>query len=596
MAIIGDTHGFNQCQPPICPTDIIIDIIETECVSNNTLYVRWNIIDNTGGNLLDKLNTNTLTWSCDNQDLDNVVSPTNTTQPYETSFDVSGCPGVIYFQIKISVGTTFFKSSIESFSTSDCNSLGLTAVRASWCGDCPDTVGTPPSYMLYANSSSISSYPVYFSYGGLCWKILDNSSEMLIEDLPEGAILTDIDLTYSSCNNCCLQLDCPSPWVDPGGGDLVGTFYFEYQTYRIKDRLFVVKDFEATDCNSPIPPSEKILFDTGCVGTDNQVSPLFFVSDRKCLNKNATTYGFCIKVRQSELPIGIVIDCNCAETSGTYWRICVIDPSGETTSWEGGDECLCEEVNENKWYCAQSNSTLICSCTQTVDSDNQTVISEHLDQTDCAVNCTCEPPEFIKLRNTGGFGNGNGVWVDGNYIYFADGSSGLRAYTFNGSNFNNLDNIDNGGSARDIWGDGTYIYLANGFNNLRAYTFDGSDFTNVGYLPVGAGECLGIWGDGTYIYVAIGVLGLRAYTFDGSNFTNVGNIDNGGTAYGVWGDGTFIYLANGLDGLIAYTFDGSNFYNIDNINNTGTAFNVWGDGNYIYLANGNGGIVAYRFE
>jgi len=199
-----DTHGFDQCQPPVCPVDITIDIIESGCVSNDTLYVRWNIVDNTGTNLLDQLDLNYLIWSCDSQDLDNISNPTNSTQPYETSLDVSNCSGVIYFQVKISIGATFFTSNIESFSTSNCLPVGQTAVRASWCGDCHDIIETPPAYMLYARSSSIPFYSIYFSYAGLCWYIDDDSTEMLITSLPEGHILTDIDITYTSCDNCCL--------------------------------------------------------------------------------------------------------------------------------------------------------------------------------------------------------------------------------------------------------------------------------------------------------------------------------------------------------------------------------------------------------
>ena len=91
---------------------------------------------------------------------------------------------------------------------------------------------------------------------------------------------------------------------------------------------------------------ERILFDTGCVGTTGCAAgtehcPDFAVSNRICMDYDAPTYGFCITVRESQLPLGIIIDCNCDATSSTYWRICNVSPDGDISSWEGGNECLC---------------------------------------------------------------------------------------------------------------------------------------------------------------------------------------------------------------------------------------------------------------
>ena len=65
----------------------------------------------------------------------------------------------------------------------------------------------------------------------------------------------------------------------------------------------------------------------------------------------------------------------------------------------------------------------------------------------------------------------------------------------------------------NVWGDGTYIYLANYSDRLIAYTFNGTTFTNVGSIDDG-GFAIGVWGDGTYIYLANVSDGLRAYSFE----------------------------------------------------------------------------------
>ena len=57
--------------------------------------------------------------------------------------------------------------------------------------------------MLYARTSTIPSYPVYFGFDGLCWHIDDNNTEVIISDLPEGYVLTDIESVYDSCDDCC---------------------------------------------------------------------------------------------------------------------------------------------------------------------------------------------------------------------------------------------------------------------------------------------------------------------------------------------------------------------------------------------------------
>ena len=188
------------------------------------------------------------------------------------------------------------------------------------------------------------------------------------------------------------------------------------------------------------------------------------------------------------------------------------------------------------------------------------------------------------------------VWCDGTYIYLANASDGLRAYTFNGTAFTATGDIADTGAIYDVWGDGTYIYGASYGSGIDAYSYDGATFTNLDNYEEASGTSRGVWGDGTYVYLANYNDGLRAYTFDGATLSSVGHIDDGGYANGVWCDGTYIYLANDTDGLRAYTFDGSTFTNVGHIDDGGYAKDVWGDGTYIYLANYTDGLRAYTFD
>jgi hypothetical protein len=92
------------------------------------------------------------------------------------------------------------------------------------------------------------------------------------------------------------------------------------------------------------------------------------------------------------------------------------------------------------------------------------------------------------------------VWGDGTYIYSVNDNK-ITAYTFNGTTFTERGNspLTNG---NDIWGDGTYLYIGDGTTGIHAYTFDGTSFWLRDTDGVNALGELRIWGDGHYVYVA----------------------------------------------------------------------------------------------
>ncbi|MEM9468610.1 MAG: hypothetical protein AAF988_00440 [Pseudomonadota bacterium] len=276
-----------------------------------------------------------------------------------------------------------------------------------------------------------------------------------------------------------------------------------------------------------------------------------------------------------------------------------------------------------------------------VDADLQIGALTSTDQT------TFDPDVGNCVRsNTGPFvlagsintsGSAVGLWHDGTYIYVADGSFGVHAYTFDGTTFTLLDTFDTPGTVNNIKGDGTYIYVADGSSGVRALTFDGTTFTDVASTSV-VPDGRDVWAKGDYLYVASGTSGIYAFTFDGTTFTNVG-ISTIAHTYYLWSDGQYLYGADGGDavkaytfdgsifteiashafttdpidlwfgggyaftphgsaggGIIATSFDGSSFRQVDNANIAGSPRGVWSDGNTIFAANNNSGVSAYSFD
>jgi len=233
-------------------------------------------------------------------------------------------------------------------------------------------------------------------------------------------------------------------------------------------------------------------------------------------------------------------------------------------------------------------------------------------------------------------GDARSVFKYGEYIFVSDWNHDLKAYSFDGNQFRELDNIIHSGtSARVTVDKNGYIYSASSGGGLFVYTFDGSNFTLAGSSNAilnmfgvhtddnyvyGAASSSGfgvysfdgttlsllassavsgpqeIWTDENYIYVASGTRGLDAFTFDGTTLTLVGNINTPGAADDVWGDGTYIYVADSSGGLRAYTFDGTTFSLEGLFNGLGSEEDVWGDGHYIYTASQPNGTYVLEFD
>ena len=167
------------------------------------------------------------------------------------------------------------------------------------------------------------------------------------------------------------------------------------------------------------------------------------------------------------------------------------------------------------------------------------------------------------------------VWGNGTDIFVADGTNGVKAFTFNGTTFTlkGTSTSPSGVDAGNVYGDGTYIYVNDfGNNQIDAYTFSGTTWTYKAATSSGDGSpCAGdqpqfVWGDGTYIYAGLYACGLQAYTFNGTAFTYKAYVDiHAGYAWSIFAKNGNIYVTVGSgghgDGIgnRVFSFNGTTF-------------------------------------
>jgi hypothetical protein len=187
------------------------------------------------------------------------------------------------------------------------------------------------------------------------------------------------------------------------------------------------------------------------------------------------------------------------------------------------------------------------------------------------------------------------VWSDGQYIYFADGTSGLVVLSFDGSSFTVLD-TDDPGDVQAVWGDGTYIYAGDAGGGVHAYSFDGTTLTLLDSEP-SLGFVYSFGGDGQYIYAGTNPQ-LYALTFDGTALTVVESIHPGaGTNMYtiITADQNYIYARSNNNAIYTFTFDGTAFTEVDSDPVVNSAFRaaIWTDEDHIYMADNTSGLRAF---
>lgn len=183
------------------------------------------------------------------------------------------------------------------------------------------------------------------------------------------------------------------------------------------------------------------------------------------------------------------------------------------------------------------------------------------------------------------------VSSDGTYIYAVHSSSGLRAYTFNGTTFtfiNSISTFSGGGGYEegDVYCSGGYIYFVGPTTTqgLRAYTFDGANFSFINRVAIGGG-----WLDvrGNIVYSAMYTSGLMVHSFNGATFTAIDSYYGGVgqiTFCSVYNNYVFAYSSAGADeGVILFRFDGTNLTYLDRLSMPMDSAIALGVGDFVYL-------------
>jgi hypothetical protein len=152
------------------------------------------------------------------------------------------------------------------------------------------------------------------------------------------------------------------------------------------------------------------------------------------------------------------------------------------------------------------------------------------------------------------------------HVFVANGASGIKAYTFNGTNFTLAGSRDDGGTYLSVHIVGGYIFCG-GVDFLRVYTFNGTAFN----LVVGNGtrtyKCRARReGANTYVYTARYLGGISVYEFTGAALNIIDTVDAfpGPGADVLFIDSQYIYGGSETGGVRAYDFDGVNLNYITN--------------------------------
>jgi len=360
--------GFDLCEPPICEEDFGIEITQEEC-NAGVINISWQIIDRYNRNLQPL--SNRVEWAHDDPvNLVNISNANNSTQPYHTYFNAPSDEGLVYFKVKASIRGVFIESNLRWIDCATCYPDDSPyMLRAKICNSCDGGPVTEP-YALWVKENGVPGIPTYFSYDSNCW-YLDQDSEdnKVIIDPNQGTLIDstaeDDDTIYSSCEACCLDLDCPSEWVySAQHGEEVANFYIEYDTYTLRDQIRVVGPYIGSCITAPV------IWDSGIVGTcrtkttgsypmdctsrpceDGGEGRGIYVSNPKFLDSTCVK-ALCFLVRKSQMPLAVQISPG---EPGTYWCVYI----------EGPEDYQYDKCNHSTEVCdpisGSSSSSLLSS-------------------------------------------------------------------------------------------------------------------------------------------------------------------------------------------------------------------------------------------
>jgi hypothetical protein len=197
----------------------------------------------------------------------------------------------------------------------------------------------------------------------------------------------------------------------------------------------------------------------------------------------------------------------------------------------------------------------------------------------------------IYYRDTSG--SSIGVWIEGDYAYIADSTSGLAIIDISDPTHPGAPvYCDTNGYAYDVWVEGDYAFIADYAGGLViinvTYPTKPVKVSNL----VLTGCATSIWIEGDYAYIGAYDKGLAIV--DISNVSNPRNPvyrDTNDLPFDVWVEGDFAYVADSTIGL--------GIINITNPKNPGypvyrdttAAVGVWVDGDFAFVADYSAGLA-----
>ncbi|NCO03744.1 MAG: DUF1554 domain-containing protein [Alphaproteobacteria bacterium] len=212
----------------------------------------------------------------------------------------------------------------------------------------------------------------------------------------------------------------------------------------------------------------------------------------------------------------------------------------------------------------------------------------------CLVNNN-GPAVYEKIFAEGAFAND--VWIEGNYIFVASGSLGLRIYNAKTHELILTRTVAN--NVLSVWSDGNFIHITVENSGLIAFTFDGTALTQVATLNLPGYGTQAVHGDGTYIYVnEEGGGGLTALSFNGTAYTSLAVLGTGVRDIQTANGYIFTFRNDGTNNFVdAYSFDGTNFSLAGTRSFGGTGIQqIFVTDDHVFVANRWGGIDALTFD
>jgi hypothetical protein len=189
-----------------------------------------------------------------------------------------------------------------------------------------------------------------------------------------------------------------------------------------------------------------------------------------------------------------------------------------------------------------------------------------------------------------------GIDIEGNYVYLAMGSAGLRTIDISDPTQPWLGDIYNTiGRSNDVDVEGNYAYVAD--HNFGVQVINVSDPRNItfagSYNTPGLAYALVV--DGDYLLVADGSAGLRMIDITTpASPSEIGSYNTSGDAIGIAVDGDNVYLAGGSAGLQVIDVTNPTAPSlIGSYDTDGVAYDVVVYGNYAYMADYSDGVYVF---